>query len=154
MPIQKAAFVVYDWIYYSPIQSSLFLKGHMCTIILSRRFFYILCAVAGIVLLCGCAEKDEIIHKKLEIICKSDLDTIVAGLPKEGLLDSAYFSFVSYKTYTEGRFSRMAVVDFYFLKTVTAKIVRKYRYCKDVRLWERYFNEYRFYDDTAQTVPR
>jgi hypothetical protein len=83
------------------------------------------------------------------MICKSDLQAITADLPKTSLADSIYFNVVSYKTYSEGKYFKMAVVDFYFLNKVKAKIVRKYRYLKEARLWDRYFNVYTLINDTA-----
>jgi hypothetical protein len=102
----------------------------------------------------GCGEKDPIIREKLEYVCKSDLDSIVVDLPKTSLADQVYYSIVSYKTYEEGKYSKMAVVEFYFLKKVRAKIVRKYRYFKEAQMWDRYFNEYSFINDTTNSARR
>jgi hypothetical protein len=102
----------------------------------------------------GCGEKEPIIREKLEYVCKSDLDSIVVDLPKTSLADPVYYSIISYKTYEEGKYSKMAVVEFYFLKKVKAKIVRKYRYFKEARMWDRYFNEYSFINDTTNSAHR
>lgn len=108
-----------------------------------------LIALAWSLLFCGCGEGDNLIRKKLEIVLDGDLKTITAGLPKNNLMDSVHYTIVSYKSYSEGMYSRMAVVDFYFLNNVKTKITRKYRYLISARLWDRYFNEYRFYGDSA-----
>jgi len=110
-------------------------------------------ALCGI-FLCGCGEKDAIIRQKLDIILAGDIKAIVADIPKINLLQSPYDSLVSYKTYTQGMYSKMAVVDFYFLKNVKVKIVRKYRYLSSVRLWDRYYNAYIFFGDTANQASR
>lgn len=108
----------------------------------------ILVLASGIFLF-GCGEKDSLIREKLDIICKSDLKEIVADLPKTGLSDSIYYAVVSYTSYSEGKYSKMAVVDFFFFKKIKAKIVRKYRYLKEARLWDRYFNVYSLVNDTT-----
>ena len=110
-----------------------------------RFIVSVLCAV----FLLGCGERDDLIRRKLDVILASDLKTITADIPMSGLMQTPYYSLVFYKTYTEGMYSKMAVADFYFLKTVKAKITRKYRYLSEARLWDRYYNEYTFFDDTA-----
>ena len=97
----------------------------------------------------GCGESDDLIKKKLEIILADDLKAITADLPKCNLADSVYYIIVSYKTYKEGMYSKMAIVDFHFLKKVKAKITRKYRYYTAAQLWDRYYNVYKLYGDTA-----
>ena len=110
---------------------------------------------AGGYFLFGCGEGDDLIKKKLEIILASDLNSLTAGVAKSGLADSAYYIVVSYKSFKEGMYSKLAVVEFYFLKTVKAKVIQKYRYFTGTRQWDRYFNEYRFYgDSTTDTKPR
>lgn len=106
------------------------------------------------IFLFGCGEKDPVIREKLDAICKSDLKAITADLPKTSLSDSSYYAVVSYKSYSEGRYSKMAVVDFYFLNKVKAKIVRKYRYLEEARLWDRYYNVYTYIEDTAKQSHR
>ncbi|MGB7567413.1 MAG: hypothetical protein WBM07_06120 [Chitinivibrionales bacterium] len=114
------------------------------------RFALLACGI----FLFGCGEKDSVIREKLDAICTSDLKAITADLPKTSLSDSIYYTVVSYKSYSEGRYSKMAVVDFYFLNKVKAKIVRKYRYLEEARLWDRYSNVYTFIEDTAQQSHR
>ena len=106
------------------------------------------------IFLFGCGEKDPLIREKLDMICASDLRAITADLPKTSLADSMYYNIVSYKSYSEGRYSTMAMVDFYFLHKVRAKIVRKYRYLKEARLWDRYYNAYTLIDDITERSHR
>jgi hypothetical protein len=84
-------------------------------------------AVACGLMLFGCGESDDLIKKKLEMILTEDLRTISADLPKSSLADSVYYKIASYKSYAEGMYSEMAIVDFYFMKKVRVKIIRKYR---------------------------
>ncbi len=102
----------------------------------------------------GCGESDDLVKKKLEVILADDLRTISADLPKSSLADSVYFTITSYKNYSEGMYSRMAVADFYFMKKVKVKITRKYRYYTGARLWDRYYNAYLFYGDTSYAKNR
>lgn len=106
-------------------------------------FYGILC-----VFVCaGCfKESEKNIKQKLMIILEDDLKTIISDISKENLVDSVHYNIVEYKKYTEYKYTTMAIVDFYFLKRVSAKIVRKYRYHSLEKKWERYFNEYKFYD--------
>jgi hypothetical protein len=110
-----------------------------------------LLAVVGSILFGGCGESDNLVKKKLDLILKSDLDTITTGVQKSGLLDTPYYEIVSYKSYKEGIYTKLAVVDFYFMKNIKAKIVRKYRYLAEAGLWDRFFNQYQFYGDSALT---
>ena len=50
-----------------------------------------------------------------------------------------------YEKFKQGKYIRMAFVDFYFLKNVKRKIFRKYRYHKFYGKWERYENKYQSY---------
>ncbi|MFP4165293.1 MAG: hypothetical protein ACLFVE_15070 [Chitinispirillaceae bacterium] len=99
--------------------------------------------VPFLLLLCLCVEeKEEVIRQKLDVVLEDDLRAIVEGVTKKGLIEDPYFKIVEYESYEEGYYSRKAVVDFYFLKTVKRKIRRKYRYQNRLGLWDRYFNEY------------
>ncbi len=96
----------------------------------------------------GCIrESDKRIRQKLIVILNDDLKAITSDIAEENLLDSVYYDIVMYKDYKNYKFTKKAEVDFYFLKGVSAKIVRKYRYHSTLKKWERYFNEYRFYGD-------
>lgn len=89
-------------------------------------------------------EPDSRIKKKLEIILKDDMNAIIEGIDDTNLLDSTYYDMHLYQEYKEGKYTRKAEVDFYFLKHVNTKIVRKYRYHRDYKKWDRYYNEYQF----------
>ena len=102
-----------------------------------------------LVLIGGCTiESDRVIKKKLLVILEDDLNAIIEDIPKEHILDSVYYeidSLIDFKKESI-KYSKKAVVDFYFLKNAKAKIVRKYRYETVSRKWERYYNEYKFFD--------
>ena len=102
-----------------------------------------------LIIIGGCTfESDRVVKKKLLIILEDDLNAIIEDIPKENILDSVYYeidSLIDYKK-KSFKYSKRAVVDFYFFKKVKAKIVRKYRYVRQSRKWDRYYNEYKFYD--------
>jgi len=98
-----------------------------------------------LLLMAGCmGESDTVIRKKLEIIVEDDLASVINELPAASRSDSSYYNIVEFEKYKEGKYSRRAVVDFYFLKKVNVKMVRKYRYHSEYRKWERYYNQYEF----------
>lgn len=102
-------------------------------------------ALAAFAFLCACAENEEMIRLKLDIILKSDLEAILEDVYEGALLDEPYFELLEYRFYDEGIFSRMAIADFFFLRPFdgkVAKITRKYRYHKRMGLWDRYYNRY------------
>lgn len=98
-------------------------------------------------------EPDELIRKKLEVILQSDLEAITSDIAKEGLLEKPFFKITLYKDYKESFYSKRAEVDFYFLKKIHYKIIRKYRYHRQRQMWERYFNEYKLVPDTSEKTP-
>ena len=98
-----------------------------------------------LIVLCVCAEKEEVIRFKLDIILKDDMEAILEGVAEDGLLETPYVDLTDYNTYDEGAYSRMAIADFYFLRSIedrTVKIKRKYRYHKRMGMWDRYYNKY------------
>jgi len=107
--------------------------------------------VATVALLWGCSgENEELSRKKLDVICKDDLSAIIDSIAVENLVEKPYYKLVFYKNYDEGKYSKKAIAEFYFLEKVPVKIVRKYRYLRSVRMWDRYSNEYVFtHDSTA-----
>ncbi len=110
-----------------------------------RRMGFVIAALLVVCLGAGCArEPERLIEKKLAVILDDDLATVVAELPKESVADTTFYEIRVYKQYKEGKYGRLATVDFYFLKNVKVKMVRKYRYYMPARKWERYFNEYEF----------
>jgi hypothetical protein len=117
--------------------------GHAARRGWSRRLG--LAALIALVFAAGCSRESEAyVRNKLIVILKDDLATVTNELPASSVADSTYFDVKVYKAYKEGKYTRMAVVDFYFLKGVNVKMVRKYRYHSQYRKWERYFNEYEF----------
>lgn len=96
----------------------------------------------------GCIkESDKRIKSNLLVILQDDLNSIISDVPKDNIIDSVFYEIVLYKYFKKESFkySKKAIVDFYFLKKVKVKIVRKYRYLRQSRKWERYYNEYKFY---------
>jgi hypothetical protein len=109
------------------------------------------CIVSGGV--AGCAnESPAAAREKLTVILEDDLQTVIEELPPESLIDSPRYVIESYKSFDQGKYRHLAVVNFYFVKSVDVRMVRKYRYHRDFRKWERYFNEYRFLYDSTDTA--
>ena len=96
------------------------------------------------------SEKEEIAKQKLELILPDDMKAIVGGISADALREKPYYQITSYKTYKKGLYSAKAEVDFYFLKKIDVKIIRKFRYHRSKKMWERYFNEYKYFSDTAE----
>ncbi|MBN1309729.1 MAG: hypothetical protein JXA18_17545 [Chitinispirillaceae bacterium] len=112
-------------------------------------------AVAAACLFTGCSgESEKMVRKKLDVICADDLAAIIDSIAVEDLIERPYYTIVSYKQYTEGNYSRKAAVDFYFLKKVSVKVVRKYRYHASIGMWDRYYNKYVFLHDTTTGVSK
>jgi len=87
-------------------------------------------------------EKEEVIRQKLDVILNDDLAAIIEDVDSSALLDKPYFELLEYRIYDDGYYSRMAVADFYFMKSVAFKISRKYRYVRKMGVWDRYHNKY------------
>jgi hypothetical protein len=107
--------------------------------------------IAGIAVLtvsCG-GESDEMAREKLYIILDNDLKTLIAGIPKEKLLEKQYYCIVSYNEYEESAYSKKTVVDFIIFRQLSVKVERKYRYLEKKRMWERYFNDYLYMSDNS-----
>ncbi len=118
------------------------------------RYAVQLVLISSMVLaLAGCmAESSEAAREKLRVILEDDLETVVAELPRKSAIDSPYYVIETYKNFDKGAYRHLAVVNFYFLEKVNVTMVRKYRYHRDTRLWERYFNEYQFTYDSTDTI--
>ncbi len=114
-----------------------------------RILLSIFIVVYGVFTFCS-NESEEMVRKKLEVICRDDLQAIIEDISKENLIENPYYNIVFYKQYTEGMYSRKAIVDFYFFNKVGVKVVRKYRYHASKGMWERYFNKYVFMHDTTE----
>ena len=103
-----------------------------------------------LMLISGCSgEPDIAIQKKLTAVIESDFKEMLHELPATSISDSVYYRTAKYKTYTKGLYRAMAVVDYYYLKSVKVKRTVKYRYVKKAAQWERYGNEYQFYGDST-----
>jgi hypothetical protein len=106
----------------------------------------VLCIVGAI----SCSgESDSYIRKKLHAIANDDLAAITEGIDRDELIEKPYYEVVLYKSFDQGKFTKKAVVEFFFLDKVKVKIVRKYRYVIALGMWERYFNEYRIMHDSS-----
>ena len=110
----------------------------------------LLITVALVFISCS-GESDEKAREKLEVILNDDIKAIIEGVDSQNLIDEPYYDMVLYQNYDEGNYSKRAVADFYFLKDVDVKIIRKYRYHRVHRMWDRYYNEYSFLPDTSDT---
>jgi hypothetical protein len=98
---------------------------------------------------CSCSrESDTLLRQKLELILPDDIDGIVKDVPKDALLEKPYYSITSFKVFKKGMYIAKAEVDFYFFNKLRVKIVRKFRYHRSSRLWERYHNEYQHLPDS------
>lgn len=99
----------------------------------------------------GCAieESPQRIRKKLDVIVQDDLRQVVAELPDTSIADTTFYRISSYKSGIEGVYSAKAEVEFFFLKGVRVKMVRKYRYHRRLGMWDRYVNEWRFVNDST-----
>jgi hypothetical protein len=98
----------------------------------------------------GCSkEGKDVVRKKLDVILADDMKSILDGIPQQGLLENPCYNLVLYKEFESGIYSCKAVAHFYFLKIPNAKIVRKYRYYPQKKVWERYYNEYSFSPDSS-----
>jgi hypothetical protein len=108
-----------------------------------KKIIFGVCAPLLLLLFCVCLdEKEEVIRQKLDVILKDDMEAIIEDVDKDALLDEPYFELIDYRVYDEGYYSRMAVADFYFMKSVAFKISRKYRYVRKIGVWDRYHNKY------------
>ncbi|MCX7725534.1 MAG: hypothetical protein N2053_01665 [Chitinispirillaceae bacterium] len=116
------------------------------------RYSSLLLLVILSLLIYSCSESEEMIQKKLKVICEDDLKAIIEGLPEEKLLEKPYYKITSYKKYEKGKYSRKAEVEYYFFKNLGVKVFRQYRYHTSVGMWERYTNKYVFIHDTTKTT--
>ncbi len=80
----------------------------------------------------------------LTLLIKSDMQAIVTDVETTILLEEPYFTITRWKRYEKGDYKYLAEVDFFFLnpQELNSKIVRKYRYNRIHKKWERYYNEY------------
>ena len=114
---------------------------------------FLVAIVVSLAAIVGCFnESDRAIREKLRVILEDDLLTILQETADSTHLPGSRYHITAYKSYDEGIYSRKAEVDFYFLKGVKVKIVRKYRYVRNDGKWERYLNEYRFYQHASDST--
>jgi hypothetical protein len=103
--------------------------------------------VFALLFLCAsCAEGDDAIRRKLDVILDDDLAAILEDVAAEALIEKPYFELIEYKEYDEGAYSRMAIADFFFIKPaagIVMKVSRKYRYHRRLGMWDRYYNVYK-----------
>lgn len=97
-------------------------------------------------------ESEAMARKKLDAICEDDLAAIIDSIAVENLIEKPYYKIVEYNRYSEGKYTRKAVVEYFFLRRVAVKVVRKYRYHGSIGLWDRYTNEYVFLHDSSAAV--
>ncbi len=89
------------------------------------------------------------VQTELYVILDDDLKGIVSELPDSVISDSAYYRITSYQYFPKAeKFSYKAVVDFYYFKSIRVKQVRKYRYRKMQKTWDRYSKEYQNLPDS------
>ena len=104
--------------------------------------FTITCMIGN----CISDSNESIRHTFEEVIIKDDLESIIKDTPEKDLMDSPYYALVSYEENKKGQYTVKAVVDYFFFENVKVKIQRKYRYYKAHKKWERYTNEYMYYN--------
>jgi hypothetical protein len=97
-----------------------------------------------VVMFIGCTPRvsEEKASAQLKVLLDDDLETIIADLKKSDLIEKPYYTINSFSGFDEGKYRYLAEVDYFFLKGVNEKIVRKYRYYLMYQKWERYINEY------------
>ena len=96
--------------------------------------------------LAGCGSPPREIQNKLQEIGQADLDLIVKELPekarREALLAKPYFKVEDYREFhgdTARVFQAYASLVFFYLDpSLDLYQVRKYRYRRSARLWERF----------------
>ena len=103
------------------------------------------CHIFMFIFLSSCTSSKTIRHEFEFVLVKDDLKSIVNDTPKEHVIDTPYYDITLYEDKKQGKYSIIAVVDYYFYKKVFIKIQRKYRYDSYYKKWERYTNEYMYY---------
>jgi hypothetical protein len=100
-----------------------------------------------IILLTACTLRlnEDTTRRMLEVILKDDMSVTVEGIDTAAILQNPYYEYREFKGFKEGQYQYLAIVEFYFLREVKQKIVRKYRFDKRYLKWERYYNEYESY---------
>ncbi|MBD3392155.1 MAG: hypothetical protein GF418_08760 [Chitinivibrionales bacterium] len=109
-----------------------------------KRFLFA-AACTALCIAAGCSGKSEQrIENELRVILDDDLRMVASEISPEHVADSTYYDISMFNEYEQGTYRWKAVVEFFFLKDVNVKMVRKYRYHRKLKKWERYFNQYQF----------
>lgn len=103
--------------------------------------------IAFIILFAGCAAglSEKRAKEMLEVILKDDMAAIIDGVDTSAIMKEHYYEYREFNSYEEGKYQYLAVVDFYFLRDIKRKIVRKYRFNKMYLQWERFENVWEIY---------
>jgi hypothetical protein len=111
----------------------------------SRPFIIAVSAALAGWLWMGCTSSPETMRVKLDQIAKEDLQGIIAELPpkaKLAMLAKPYYTIDEYKEFhgdTAIAFQAYAKLIFFYLDpTVDLCQIRKYRYKRSARVWDRY----------------
>jgi len=110
-----------------------------------KRSFFGFLLIAFIILLlssCGMGLNENAVKNMLNNLLLSDMEVIVDGIDADALLDEPHFEIVRFDSFDEGVFRHLAEVNFYFLKDMNVRIVRRYRYNRRHLRWERFHNVY------------
>ncbi len=118
-----------------------FLKKMMKKTVVTRSFFILL-------LLTACSEPGYKRDKKLHSLLQEDLQFIVGEVQnasgKKYLIDSPYYAVEEYHIFkgdTARQIAAIAVVNFYYLDSISIYEQRKYRYQANGRFWDRYYKK-------------
>ena len=104
--------------------------------------------IAFIILLVACTPKvpEDVARMRLKPLLQSCLDTITAGIDTSAILETPRFEIREFRSFDEGQYQYLAVVDFYFLRDIPKKIVRRYRFNRNRLIgWELFGNEWERY---------
>lgn len=109
-----------------------------------KIYFYL---IAFIILSVACTSgiSEKRAKEMLDIVLKDDMSAIIDGIDTSGIMKEPYYEYREFKSFEEGKYQYLAVVDFYFLKDIKRKIVRKYRFNKLHLQWERFENVWEIY---------
>lgn len=111
-----------------------------------KRFYLYALTILFITLIgCGLKTSEDAAKKLLEPVLQEDLTVITEGIDSSGILEKPYFEITEFGEFEKGKYQYLSVADFYFLKDIKQKIVRKYRFNKDYLKWELFYNEYQSY---------
>jgi len=100
---------------------------------------------AFIILFSGCMPRlsEEAARARLEPLLIEDLAVIIEGIDSAALLEEPYFVIREFNGFDQGRLQYLAVAEFYFLRDIRKKIVRRYRFDRRTLSWDRFYNEWR-----------